>query len=112
MSLTGTNVQLFQKAGGPDWLSVDGSKYNKFDGQSGGAGGVIGTLNDLRSTLDQNKQESIEKENEQRRQYEDTKGAKEAELGRMRDELDAKSLSNSSRVNYRKLSGNNLRSPK
>lgn len=93
MSLTGTNVQMLQqKAGGPDWLGVDGSKYNKFEAQKGG-GGVLGTLNDLRSTLDQNKQESIEKENEQRRVYEETKGAKEGELSRMRGELAEKSLS-------------------
>merc|ERR1719301_152782 len=72
MSLTGTNVQMLQQKGG---------------------GGVLGTLNDLRSTLDQNKQESIEKENEQRRVYEETKGAKEGELSRMRGELAEKSLS-------------------
>merc|ERR1719387_3423475 len=94
MSLTGVNAgALVQK--GPDWLSTDGSKYNKFDGQSGAAGGVIGTLNDLRSTLDQNKQESIEKENDQRRVYEDTKGAKDAELSRMRGEMAAKTLKKS-----------------
>merc|ERR1719301_58765 len=92
MSLTGTNVQMLQqKAGGPDWLGVDGSKYNKYESQKGG-GGVLGTLNDLRSTLDQNKQESIEKENEQRRIYEETKGSKEGELSRMKDELAQKSL--------------------
>merc|ERR1719487_518664 len=92
MSLTGTNVQMLQKNGPDDWLGVDGSKYNKYEGQAAGGGGVLGTLNDLRSTLDQNKQESIEKENEQRRVYEDTKGAKEAELSRMRGELAEKSL--------------------
>lgn len=97
MSLTGTSVptQFMQRTGAPDWLSVDGSKYGKYEGQAGGAGGVIGTLNDLRSTLDQNKQESIEKENEQRRQYEDTKGAKESEVARMRQELADKSLAKS-----------------
>merc|ERR1719301_275822 len=94
MSLTGTNVQLFQQSRGPDWLSTDGSKYNKYESQAGG-GGVLGTLNDLRSTLDQNKQESIEKENEQRRVYEETKGAKEGELSRMRGEMAAKTLKKS-----------------
>lgn len=84
-------VTQFMQQRGPDWLSVDGGKYNKYDSQSGGAG-VVGTLNDLRSTLDQNKQESIEKENEQRRIYEDTKGAKEGEASRMRDEMAQKSL--------------------
>lgn len=100
MSLTGTKVQFAQTKGGqnqlgPDFLNVDGSKYNKFEGQSAGAGGVIGTLNDLRSTLDQNKQESIEKENEQRRVYEETKDAKEGELSRMRGELADKTLAKS-----------------
>merc|ERR1719456_1817598 len=82
----------FIQDAGPDWLSTDGSKYNTYEKQ-GGAGGVIGTLNDLRSTLDQNKQESIEKENESRRQYEDTKASKEAELARMKGELGDKQLS-------------------
>jgi len=81
----------FIQQAGPDWLGVDGSKYNTYEKQ-GGAGGVIGTLNDLRSTLDQNKQESIEKENESRRQYEDTKASKEAELSRMKTELGNKQL--------------------
>lgn len=85
-------VTQFMQKRGPDWLSVDGAKYDKYDAQSGGAG-VVGTLNDLRTTLDQNKQESIEKENEQRRIYEDTKSSKEGELSRMKDELAQKSLS-------------------
>merc|ERR1719353_1301226 len=82
-----TVTQFMQKRG-PDWLSVDGAKYDKYDSQSGGAG-VVGTLNDLRSTLDQNKQESIEKENESRRVYEDTKAG---EIGRMTEELGNKGL--------------------
>lgn len=86
-----TVTQFMQKRG-PDWLSVDGAKYDKYDSQAGGAG-VVGTLNDLRSTLDQNKQESIEKENEQRRIYEETKSSKEGELSRMKDELAQKTLS-------------------
>merc|ERR1719161_1248801 len=84
-------VTQFMQQRGPDWLGVDGSKYNKYDSQSGGSS-VVGTLNDLRSTLDQNKQESIEKENEQRRVYEETKESKENELTRMRDGLAQKSL--------------------
>merc|ERR1719440_1721468 len=83
-------TQFIQESG-PDWLNTDGSKYNTYEKQ-GGAGGVIGTLNDLRSTLDQNKQESIEKENESRRQYEDTKASKEAEIARMTEELGNKNL--------------------
>merc|ERR1719379_2413276 len=38
MSLTGTNMQMLQKkSGAPDWLSVDGSKYNKYEAQKGGS---------------------------------------------------------------------------
>jgi DNA repair exonuclease SbcCD ATPase subunit len=86
-----TLTNLIQQAG-PDWLSVDGSKsYGSYESQAGG-GGVVGTLNDLRSTLDQNKQESIEKENESRRTYEDTKASKEAEISRMTEELGNKKL--------------------
>jgi len=81
----------FIQEAGPDWLSVDGSKYNSYESQAGG-GGVVGTLNDLRSTLDQNKQESIEKENESRRVYEDTKASKEGEIARMTEELGNKKL--------------------
>jgi len=83
-------TNLMQNSG-PDWLSVDGSKYSSYESQAGG-GGVVGTLNDLRSTLDQNKQESIEKENESRRVYEDTKATKEGEIGRMTEELGNKGL--------------------
>merc|ERR1719388_272194 len=84
-------VTQFMQKRGPDWLSVDGAKYDKYDAQSGGAG-VVGTLNDLRSTLDQNKQESIEKENESRRIFEDTKASKEGEISRMSEELGNKKL--------------------
>jgi len=84
----------FMQQAGPDWLGVDGSKYNSYESQAGG-GGVVGTLNDLRSTLDQNKQESIEKENESRRVYEDTKASKEAEITRMTEELENKGLAKS-----------------
>jgi len=75
----------------PDWLSVDGgSAYGEYKGVASESGGVIGTLKTIRTTLMDNKQGSIEKENESRRQYEVAKGAKEDELKRSQDEKAAK----------------------
>lgn len=82
-------LATFMQSAGPDWLAVDGSKYNSYEKQ-GGAGGVIGTLNDLKSTLDQNKQDMIESDNDLRRQYEETSAAKEREIRRLGVEIAAK----------------------
>jgi len=75
----------------PDWLNTDGgAQYGSYEGASGQAGGVIGTLKSIRTTLMDNKQSSIEKENESRRQYETAKAAKESDLQRSTDEKSAK----------------------
>jgi len=94
-ALTLTNMQaktnplssLMQRT--PDWLNADGGKYNTYEKQ-GGAHGVIGTLNDLRSQLDANKQSSIETESESRRSFEDQKGMQEATLARLQAERNQK----------------------
>merc|ERR1719453_1990023 len=71
----------------PDWLNVDGgSAYGEYTGVAAESGGVVGTLKSIRSTLMDQKQASIEKENEQRRQYEIAKESKEAELKKDEDE--------------------------
>merc|ERR1719335_1550734 len=62
----------------PDWLNTDGVAAQ--------SGGVIGTLKTIRGTLQDQKQASIEKENESRRQFEVAKGAKEDELRRSNEE--------------------------
>merc|ERR1719375_1940955 len=67
---------------GPDFLKVDGSKYDNYEKQ-GGAKGIIGMLEDLRSELESQKQDLIAKENENRQQFEQTKAAKEADLAHM-----------------------------
>merc|ERR1719156_398396 len=55
----------------PDWLSVDGgASYGEYKGVAAESGGVLGTLKTIRTTLMDNKQASVEKENESRRQYE------------------------------------------
>merc|ERR1719399_708127 len=66
----------------PDFLNTDGSKYDTYEKQ-GGAKGVIGMLTDLRSQLETQKQDLIAKENENRRQFEETKAAKEGDLKQM-----------------------------
>merc|ERR1719171_1459372 len=66
----------------PDFLKVDGSKYDNYEKQ-GGAKGIIGMLEDLRSELESQKQDLIAKENENRQQFEQTKAAKEADLAHM-----------------------------
>merc|ERR1719316_651883 len=78
--LQGDNSFLQQE--GPDFLNTDGSKYDSYEKQ-GGAGGVIGMLTDLRSQLESQKEALIAKENENKRTYDSTKAAKEAELKNM-----------------------------
>merc|ERR1719426_236158 len=65
----------------PDYLgsSID---YSGSGSQAGGAT-VIETLKTIRTTLMENKQSSIEKDNEARRQYEETHSAKTADVERM-----------------------------
>merc|ERR1719502_2350937 len=71
----------------PDWLNTDGdAAYGTYTGVAAESGGVIGTLKSIRSTLMDQKQASIEKENESRRQYEIAKAAKESDLKRSQDE--------------------------
>merc|ERR1719207_437216 len=75
----------------PDWLAVDGgAAYGEYKGVAAESGGVIGTLKTIRSTLMDQKQAAIEKENESRRQVEVAKGAKEDELKKSKDEKAAK----------------------
>jgi len=68
----------------PDYLSSEyaSKDFSQSSNQAGGAG-VIETLKAVRSTLMENKQASIEKDNEARRQFEETKTAKEADIERM-----------------------------
>merc|ERR1719316_1021755 len=63
----------------PDFLNTDDSKYDNFQKQ-GGARGVIGMLEDLHSELQSQLEAAIAREAENRRQYEQTKAAKETEL--------------------------------
>merc|ERR1719305_709336 len=75
----------------PDWLATGGaSAYGEYKGVAAESGGVVGTLKAIRSTLMDQKQSSIEKENEQRRQYEIAKAAKEGELKKNKDEKTTK----------------------
>merc|ERR1719478_859428 len=75
----------------PDWLNTDGAAaYGSYEGVAAQSGGVIGTLKTIRSTLMDQKQASIEKENESRRQYEVAKAAKETELRKNEDEKTTK----------------------
>merc|ERR1719446_1472883 len=75
----------------PDWLNTDGAAaYGPYTGVAAESGGVVGTLKSIRGTLMDQKQASIEKENEQRRQYEIAKESKEAELKKDEDEKSEK----------------------
>merc|ERR1719213_584595 len=65
----------------PDYLSTS-TDYSGSGSQAGGAT-VIETLKTIRTTLMENKQSSIEKDNEARRQYEETHSAKTADVERM-----------------------------
>merc|ERR1719158_2015871 len=78
----------------PNYLSNDyaGKDYSGSTNQAGAAG-VIDTLKAVRTTLMENKQASIEKDNEARRQYEETKTAKEADIERMLADQQTKSNS-------------------
>merc|ERR1719217_1796715 len=84
-SATQDNVQklailLQNNARAPDYLNVDGKEaYGKYESQAGGHG-VMGMLNDLKSQLEAQRQELVQKENEAQRQYEETKAAKEQDL--------------------------------
>jgi len=71
----------------PNWLNVDGAaQYGSYTGVAAASGGVVGTLKSIRSTLMDQKQASIEKENDSQRQYEIAKESKEADLKRSKDE--------------------------
>merc|ERR1719191_428688 len=64
----------------PEYLNVDGQEaYGKFSEQQGGHG-VMAMLADLRTQLETQRQELVQKENEAQRQYEETKAAKEQDL--------------------------------
>jgi len=68
----------------PDYLGVDGQEaYGKYESQEGGHG-VMGMLSDLKTQLETQRQELVQKENESQRQYEETKAAKEADLAAAR----------------------------
>lgn len=68
----------------PDWLNTDGSQYATPSAAS--TGGVMGTLKSIRQTLSDNRQGSITKENEARRQYEEAKAAKNHDLSSSREQ--------------------------
>jgi chromosome segregation ATPase len=71
----------------PQWLKTDGdAAYSSYKGVAAESGGVLGTLKAIRTTLMENKQGSIEKENDARRQYEVAKEAKESDLRRSSEE--------------------------
>jgi hypothetical protein len=75
---------------GPDYLSdTQKTDYSGSGSQAGGAT-VIETLKTIRTTLMENKQGSIEKDNEARRQYEETHSAKTADVERMAGEQSTK----------------------
>merc|ERR1719183_3140608 len=84
MAVLASFLQGGSAASNPDFLNTDGSKYDNYEKQ-GGAKGVIGMLTDLRSELESNKQDLIAKENENRRQFEQTKAQKESDLANMMD---------------------------
>merc|ERR1719428_1611181 len=72
-------LQTGEGQANPDFLNTDGSKYDNYQKQ-GGARGVIGMLEDLHSELQSQLEAAIAREAEARRQYEETKAAKETEL--------------------------------
>merc|ERR1719213_240735 len=76
-----TLTNMVQQSQEPDYLSMS-KDYSGSGSQAGGAT-VIETLKTIRTTLMENKQSSIEKDNEARRQYEETHSAKTADVERM-----------------------------
>merc|ERR1719460_2018992 len=75
----------FLQGANPDWLAHDGSQYASYETQAGGTN-VMSMLSDLRGQLEETKTQSISRENEARRQYDETRTAKEGELHRMEKE--------------------------
>merc|ERR1719178_157135 len=75
----------------PDYLSNEyaAKDFSGSGSQSGGAT-VIETLKTIRTTLMENKQSSIEKDNEARRQFEEAHSAKTADVERMAGEQSTK----------------------
>jgi len=77
-------VEFLQSTQDPR-LSVDGSQFENYQVQGGGAT-VLSMLNDMRGQLEDSKSASIQRENDSRAQYEETRAAKEGELQRMKKE--------------------------
>jgi len=75
----------FLQGANPDWIKHDGSQYASYETQAGGTN-VMSMLSDLRGQLEETKTQSISRENEARRQYDETRTAKEGELHRMEKE--------------------------
>jgi len=75
----------FLQGANPDWLKHDGSQYASYESAAGGTN-VMTMLSDLRGQLEETKTQSIGRENEARRQYDETRAAKEGELHRMEKE--------------------------
>jgi len=75
----------FLQGANPDWIKHDGSQYASYETQAGGTN-VMSMLSDLRGQLEETKTQSISRENEARRQYDETRAAKEGELHRMEKE--------------------------
>jgi len=69
----------------PDWLAKDGAQFNTYS-SNGGGNAVLTTLSDMRSALEGNRQQSIDTESQNTRDYQDTKEAKESEVSRMTKE--------------------------
>jgi hypothetical protein len=89
--LQGGTALLQGETRNPDFLNTDGSKYDNYEKQ-GGQNVVMQMLTDLRMQLEQQRQESIEKEAESQRTFEATKAAKEADLAQMLKLTEEKTL--------------------
>jgi hypothetical protein len=89
--LQGGTALLQGAAKAPDFLNTDGAKYDNYEKQGGG-NVVNQMLTDLRMQLEQQRQESIEKEAESQRSFEATKAAKEADLATMNTQAEEKAL--------------------
>merc|ERR1719326_1079675 len=86
-----TLTNMVQQGQEPDYLSGEfASKDYSGSGSQAGGATVIETLKTIRTTLMENKQGSIEKDNEERRQYEETHSAKTADVERMAGEQTTK----------------------